>query len=409
MNWQAWREVGMASTSKTLLLNLDESNSTDPQDGCLLFEKIINADLNQVIVSNEDLNLYQVQNKNIDSKHQEQTLLKKAPSVINSDVSGVLSELWRQTLGVSEVGLDDDFYDLGGHSLLAISLLAKIRAKFGIRIPSTTLFNTKTIRGLSTIIQSYTQENKELSPLVVLKHGDESKPPLFIVHPVGGTVFCYLSMVEALTDNRTVYAFQDPSIEYEKPLFLTIEEMATCYRNIIEKIQPAGPYYLCGASFGASVVTEIAYQLYERQEALGFVGLIDGWAKNSKTQFDLAYVKEIIHLHQQDLKVSDQSNKIDNQAIWEGLLQHRLNMMLNYSHKKMPIKLTLFKAIELLPEYQDIDAEDNHWSHYSSLPVDVFCISGDHNTILHGRNAQNLAEFIQVCIKMNKLDHEIDS
>ena len=395
MNWQAWRNVGMAAASKTLLLSLDESNSTDPADGCLLFEKIINADLNQVIISNEDLNLYKAPKADSISTSQNNEILDED----QSDISVKLHELWCQTLGVSKIGLDEDFYDLGGHSLLAISLLAKIRAKFNIKIPSTTLFKIRTIRSLSTVIESYTQENEKYSPLVVLKHGDESKPPLFLVHPVGGTVFCYLSVVEKLPDDRTVYAFQDPSIEHEKPLFYSIEEMSKCYREIIQKIQPIGPYYLCGASFGASVVTEIAYQLLENKESVGFVGLIDGWGKFSKTKFDIDYVKAIIHHQSQDPNKNISSNNIDNNELWEMLLQHRLDMMLVYKHKKIPLKLTLFKATELLSEYRDIDVNDNHWSQYSSLPIDIFNIPGDHNTMLQNKNAHILAEYIQNCLK----------
>lgn len=398
MNWQAWREVGMAASSKTLLVSLDESNSTDPKEACLLFEKILNANLNQVIISNEDLNTYKKPKTDYNSTSHSSGPLIEKPFVNSSDVITALRELWCQTLGVSEVGLDDDFYELGGHSLLAISLLSKIRSKFSVKLSSTTLFEIRTIRALSTVIQSYTQENEVHSPLVILQRGDESKPPLFIVHPVGGTVFCYLPMVKELSDDRTVYAFQDPGVEHEKPYFISIEEMATCYRDIIQKIQPAGPYYLCGASFGASVTIEIAHQLLEDQKSVNFVGLIDGWGKFSKTKFDADYVKDIIHLHKQDPNQPDLSSNLESQALWEKLLNHRLKMMLQYKHKKLPIKLTLFKATELLPEYKSINTKDNHWSQYSSLPIDVFEVPGDHNTMLQDPNVQTLAEFLQDCL-----------
>jgi amino acid adenylation domain-containing protein len=41
----------------------------------------------------------------------------------------VLAELWREVLGVDEVGLDDDFYALGGDSLLVMRLTARARAR----------------------------------------------------------------------------------------------------------------------------------------------------------------------------------------------------------------------------------------------------------------------------------------
>lgn len=392
MNWQAWRDIGMAATSKTLLVGLNESNSTSPHDGCLLFEKIVNADQNQVIISNLDLNLYPTHEPLIEATQdtQKETV---ATSSAQADVTATLHKLFCQTLGITSVGLDDDFYELGGHSLLAISLLTKIRTLFKIKIHSATLFKTRTIRGLSMVIQSYVQEDFEYSPLVVLQQGNDSKPPLFMIHPVGGTVFCYLPLTKALPNDCTILALQDPSIEHGKLLFSSIEEMATCYRTIIQNTQPIGPYHLCGASFGASVATEIAYQLLAANERVHFVGLIDGWGKFSKTKFDIDYVRAIIHLYKPQ-NSTDSTNHIENQNFWEELLQQRLEMMLRYKHKKLPIKLTLFKAETLLPEYQEIDAEDNHWSAYSSLPIEVFHISGDHNTMLQDPNIDTLATYI---------------
>lgn len=393
MNWQAWSNVGMAATSKTLLVGLDETNSTSPHDGCLLFEKIVNSDQNQVIISNLDLNLYAPGETSVETNQYTSKEPAEIHSVTQSDVIKILQELFCQTLGITDVGLDVDFYELGGHSLLAISLLTKIRTIFNIKIHSATLFKTRTIRGLSMIIQSYVQEDSEYSPLVVLQQGNNTRPPLFMIHPVGGTVFCYLPLVNALPNDLTIFALQDPSIEHGSPLFLTIEEMATFYKKIIQNTQPTGPYYLCGASFGASVATEIAHQLLEAGERVNYLGLIDGWGKFSKTKFDIDYVRAIIHLYKRQ-DITEYDDHVENQIFWEELLQHRLETMLRYKHKTLSIKLTLFKATELLPEYQEIDAEDNHWSPYSNVPIDVFSITGNHNTMLQDSNAAVLAKSI---------------
>lgn len=392
MNWQAWRDVGMAANSKTLLVELDESNSTAPKEGCILFEKIINADLNQVIISNTDLNFYQIPKSSLDNNDTKKT---ERECFENTDITKRLKKIFCEILGLSEVNLDDDFYELGGHSLLAINLLSKIRTIFKINIPSATLFKFKTVRELETIIQSSLKEQVALSPLVTLKQGSKSNLSLFLIHPVGGTVFCYQVLAKALPDDYTVYALQDPSIEHQRTLFKTIEEMATFYRKIIQETQPHGPYYLCGASFGASVVHEIAYQLLEANEEVRFAGLIDGWGKFSKTKFDIDYVREILCLYQP----TKQSVVLEDQNIWEQLLKHRLDMMLDYQHKKISIKLTLFKAKELLPEYQEGDTKDNYWGDYSTLPVEIFAIPGDHNTMLQNENALVLANYIKDLLK----------
>ena len=386
MNWLAWREVGMAAESKTLLMSLDESNSISAKEGCDIFEKIVNSELNQVIISKEDLNFYAPP---AGSLHEFDNNYFQGSNVIDA-----LLNLWQQILGVDRINIDDDFYEIGGHSLLAVSLLSKIRHQFDVKIPSTTLFHVKTIRALATVIESYKQEQEEYSPLVVLCEGDASKAPLFMVHPVGGTVFCYMQLANMLDTDRTIYAFQDPSIEAEKSLFSNIEEMAVFYLEHIQKIQAQGPYYLCGASFGSLVVTEMAYLLEQKKEIVKFIGIIDGWAAHGQTDFDINYVREIINLNHPNYQ---ENLQFDKQPLWESLLRQRLNMMLCYQYKHVDSPMIIFKAIELLSEYKIIDSPDNHWSKYASS-VSVRNIPGDHNTMMLEPNVVILSQEISKCL-----------
>lgn len=378
MNWLAWRDVGMAAESKTLLMNLDETNSISPKEGGEIFEKVVNSNLHQVIISKDNLNFYENPQRSLQGTEH------RAGS--NSSVIDTLLSIWQQTLGIEDIGLDDDFYELGGHSLLAVSLLSKIRHQLDIKIPSTTLFQVKTIRGLAIVIESSKQEHDVHSSLVILRQGDESKSPLFMIHPVGGTVFCYMQLARLLDTDRTLYAFQDPSIEVEASLFSTIEEMAIFYLEHIQKIQPHGPYYLCGASFGSLVVTEMAYQLEKQQETVAFVGLIDGWGTHGQANFDADYVKEMIHLqHYQE------HAEFENQALWTSLLAHRLNMMLQYPFQCIQSPIVLFKALTLLPEYKAIDSSDNHWAQYAA-ELSIHIIPGDHNTMMQMPHVEILAQ-----------------
>ncbi|CDZ78479.1 Polyketide synthase PksJ [Legionella massiliensis] len=391
MNWQAWRDVGMAAESETKLFSLNESNSYTAREAVILFEKIVNSDLNQVIISKSDPNKLHI---SINSLAKD-PLPSIESSVDDNGITSLVLQIWRDILGINDIGLDDDFYELGGHSLLAITLLAKIKKQFNTKIPTAALFEAKTIRSLSELIQTYTQQS--LSPLVVLKQGkSNNKPPLFIVHPIGGTVFCYLPLVEALNDDRTYYGLQDPSLELEKPLFSNIEEMATAYREAIQKVQPQGPYYLCGASFGATVITEITYQLLELKEEVQFIGLIDGWASFSDKQLASNYVETLQQYHQEHSEIAAIiPPNLENTQLWETMLQHRLDMMRSYPIKKINAKLSLFKASEILPEYQEIDAGDNHWLDYSTSSINCHTIPGNHNSILEKPNVLVLANKMQ--------------
>ena len=51
--------------------------------------------------------------------------------------------------------------------------------------------------------------------------------------------------------------------------------MAADYVTEIRRVQPHGPYFLAGHSFGGQVSFEIAQQLVREGERVSFLGLID--------------------------------------------------------------------------------------------------------------------------------------
>jgi amino acid adenylation domain-containing protein len=43
-----------------------------------------------------------------------------------------LAEIWREVLGVREIGAEDNFFDVGGHSLLAFQVVARVRKEWDV-------------------------------------------------------------------------------------------------------------------------------------------------------------------------------------------------------------------------------------------------------------------------------------
>ncbi|MEU5152516.1 amino acid adenylation domain-containing protein, partial [Streptomyces yangpuensis] len=94
---------------------------------------------------------------------------------------------------------------------------------------------------------------------------DGTRAPLFFLHGGVGLSWPYLGLAEHLAKEFPVYGFQASGIVSEAPLPSSIAEMAEEYVHRILEIQPVGPYYILGWSFGGL----LAHAAATRLEGLG--------------------------------------------------------------------------------------------------------------------------------------------
>jgi acyl carrier protein len=64
-----------------------------------------------------------------------------------------IQAIWIEVLRLPDVGIDDDFFEAGGHSLLALQTISRLDARFGRRVRLRDLYETRTIRSLSALIE----------------------------------------------------------------------------------------------------------------------------------------------------------------------------------------------------------------------------------------------------------------
>ncbi|WP_319420021.1 amino acid adenylation domain-containing protein [Pleurocapsa sp. FMAR1] len=339
---------------------------------------------------------------------------------LQSPLEFKLSQIWSEVLNVQPIARDDDFFSLGGNSLLALRLFERIHKSFGANLPLATLFEAPTISQLASIILDRGWSASRRSSLVNIQpHG--TKPPLFCIHPVGGNVLTYYSLAKALGNEQPFYGLQSRGWDGREPLLICLEEMAADYLQEIRLVQPQGPYYLGGHSFGGFVAYEIACQLEQQGESIALLALFDCLGpkitdKNALqktyihfsnfTQLStfqaLDYVKSKIkyRLKAKVLRSTQQRyfKFVELFLSPQQKLAFKINnlnyqILRKYTPQTYGGKLTLFRAkIRDAKAYFDADGG---WKGMALGGVDTYEIPGDHASILSQADlAQIIAERI---------------
>ena len=241
------------------------------------------------------------------------------------------------------------------------------------------------------------QDSVETKKFILPIRREGALTPLFLIHPVGGTVFAYAPFISHVKD-RPIYGIQDPSVVLQEKLFNSIEEMASCYIRGIKTIQKEGPYYLGGASFGATVAFEAARQLLENGDEIAMIAAFDGWAfypekLRNKEDFEalMDSLPEMVRLKEFYAKTGTSANQ------WVDLQWHRMELINSYTMPTVNTNVTLFKAQDLLPEFAAQENSLNHWGRYCDVPepMDAYLVAGDHYTMFRQPHVNELGKVLQ--------------
>jgi len=73
----------------------------------------------------------------------------------SNDAEEKIAAIWKESLGVSKVGRDSNFFDLGGHSLLVIRVTRKLEKAFARKLPVTEMFRHPTVKLLARYLSGH--------------------------------------------------------------------------------------------------------------------------------------------------------------------------------------------------------------------------------------------------------------
>ncbi len=339
--------------------------------------------------------------------------LKKKQSVPQNKTEHVLQKIWSTVLKMDDVGVDDNFFDLGGDSLSAMEIVSLIQEGLSNKVAIKTLFECPNIKMLAKEIMKHESTTEILngylvnSPVITLKEGG-NKTPLFLVHPIGGSIFWYKDLGLYLDEEQPLFGIQDPGLETSEYLFESLEEMASYYIDALQVIQPKGPYLLGGASFGTTVAIEMARQLEEKGETVASILSLDGWAHYPSLKDDEKYFKKM--MVEQNKKTLRKNNgiQISNLDFVLKLQWHREQMLTRYNLPTTQAKFILFKAQELSTNFQ-YEADLNWWDSYIKNQVELHVVPGNHESMFSKPNIQVLADKINKVLHTKRSDVAVNS
>ena len=137
-----------------------ENKAILPAEGELAFARLLGmTHMSNVVVCNRSLG-FMLNTEESTEESSDQALLLDRPdidtefAVPQNDTQKALASLWVETIGVKQIGINDNFYDVGGDSLVATKLVANIRRHFDIVVALDVLLANATIAELADYIDA---------------------------------------------------------------------------------------------------------------------------------------------------------------------------------------------------------------------------------------------------------------
>jgi polyketide synthase PksJ len=326
--------------------------------------------------------------------------IKPQEGISHGDKESFLLTLWKDLLGHESIGIEDDFFQLGGDSLLAIQVITKIQAVYGVSLGLQGLIEYPTISKLAKAIEV---KSVAASSLIKLKNGTEDRP-LFLFHPIEGNVLCYRTLTETLKCTNSIYGIKAAYSDAR-----SIEELASRYIIDIRKVQPKGPYYLLGSSFGGIIAYEIARQLKASGDSIELLCMLD-IIRPGHPSLPTCNDALLVHLHEllEGKPVTPdevKSNRLmeimrlgalpleEQQKIYDQIKLH-LHALSKYKPGSYDGRVLFFQAKDRFFRNNDL-CLGSTWKEVVKGEVEVHEIPGSHINMMASPHVENLADLIE--------------
>lgn len=339
-----------------------------------------------------------------------------------------MCETWSEVLD-EDVTPDMDFFDeLDGDSLLAVDLISEIENKFDLVLKNDILNQCRTPRKMVEKIISI--NSFKVNNIEMIKFDIENKYNLILIHPAGGTTYCFNKLSKYLK-GFNVYTVSLPLSQKNKD----IDSLASIYEEELKnKNLLDNSTILSGYSFGGNIAMKIAEQNANIKELwlidtylpeaytttelsneeyskifpeiwLSMIGKLDSLTSGLKQELCDKKIEEIVSILKRE-------NLIDS-SISQNKIIELFNIWCNH-HRALGkqtidtinVNTVIFSAKNKMPQYMYKYAKMKEvpislWKKYIKNTLKIIKIPGNHYSIMDNEeNAKKLA------LVMNDLVYE---
>ncbi|HVS00110.1 MAG TPA: SDR family oxidoreductase, partial [Thermoanaerobaculia bacterium] len=286
INWDDWRQVGMTVESQERWAELRAQPGFSfhvqetllPAEGIEVFRRTLAHGLPRVLVSTRDLRALIRQDAAVAEAYREstsregaRTAARPAPAIApeapRNRLEEELAEVWREVLGIPDLGVNEGFYDLGGDSLVGLTLAGRIERRFGVAVGLAEILECGTVASLAERLAG----RRPAAPVV--KVAPAAAAPELADHPLsfaqqrlwflsqlkGGDATYNIAVAARLTGPLDVAALEaglDALLRRHAALRTTLTEADGTPR---QRVAPAAPFHLAVEPYpGPSPATDPA-------------------------------------------------------------------------------------------------------------------------------------------------------
>jgi amino acid adenylation domain-containing protein len=208
---------------------------------------------------------------------------ENAPAATPSNASPMeqrVIEIMREMLGPVHLGRNSDFFLCGGDSLLVVRLAARLGDVLEIRSTRVQIMSGRTPARIAALLEDGSGAREKADHdtdgcLTRLWKGDDRRPPIVLIHAVGGGIFIYREFLQALSTRHPVYGFQAPGLWDDAAPIDDLRKQAEHYYSCLRRAGVERPIMIGGSSYGGLVGYELDRLYREAGHRSSLVALFD--------------------------------------------------------------------------------------------------------------------------------------